>query len=313
MQSSFYCPERWRPLTPDRLACTLPSGSIACTLPGSGPYTHGPNLILTSLPYLQRGSLLAKLALTPMLSWPIGPLDGATGGKGIVPRPPALQPLLGSIRTFALEQVDGLPRATMPQVARAVSSLPIWTGVGLDDWEAPALRMMPNSALEALTGILNQATSQVMWPMQVLCQLIVLVTKPSLDDRPICLEPMLARIWHRIHKDRLRCWSRQEAGFWDAAIEGSSALRSMLKSLAWQEAQIEQGRQVVQICWDVGKCYDDIPLVAVALAAVRKGYPATHLCLAILLFLGPRVLAQGDAVFRVYGSLHFGLAGRRSE
>ena len=61
--------------------------------------------------------------------------------------------------------------------------------------------MMPNTALQAFTGMLSQITFQAMWPMQALCQLIAPVTKPSFDDRPICLEPMLARIWHRTHKD----------------------------------------------------------------------------------------------------------------
>ena len=48
--------------------------------------------------------------------------------------------------------------------------------------------------------------------------------------------------------------------------------------------------------WDVEKFYDDISIVALGLAAVRRGYPSTPLALAIMLYIGPRLLSQSQAV-----------------
>eukprot|EP00973_Karenia_brevis_P034764 4796882-Karenia_brevis.AAC.1 len=43
--------------------------------------------------------------------------------------------------------------------------------------------------------------------------------------------PMLYRIWTKVRKPYLQKWERANAAPWDAAVEGSSALRAALTSM----------------------------------------------------------------------------------
>eukprot|EP00973_Karenia_brevis_P041068 5683549-Karenia_brevis.AAC.1 len=52
--------------------------------------------------------------------------------------------------------------------------------------------------------------------------------KPQGGTRTIALMPVLYRIWAKVSKPYLPKWERANAGPWDAAVEGSSALRAAL-------------------------------------------------------------------------------------
>eukprot|EP00973_Karenia_brevis_P080386 11152854-Karenia_brevis.AAC.1 len=59
--------------------------------------------------------------------------------------------------------------------------------------------------------------------------------RPQGGTRPIALMPMLYRIWTKIRKPYIQKWERANAGPWDAAVEGSSALRAALVSMFGNE------------------------------------------------------------------------------
>eukprot|EP00973_Karenia_brevis_P073066 10148155-Karenia_brevis.AAC.1 len=59
--------------------------------------------------------------------------------------------------------------------------------------------------------------------------------KPQGGTRPIALMLMLYRIWTTIRKPYIPKWERANAGPWDAAVEGSSALRTALISMSGNE------------------------------------------------------------------------------
>eukprot|EP00973_Karenia_brevis_P044686 6187340-Karenia_brevis.AAC.1 len=59
--------------------------------------------------------------------------------------------------------------------------------------------------------------------------------KPQGGTRPIALMPMLYRIWTKVTKLYIPEWDRANAGPWDAAAEGSSALRAALISMFGNE------------------------------------------------------------------------------
>eukprot|EP00973_Karenia_brevis_P013425 1822757-Karenia_brevis.AAC.1 len=59
--------------------------------------------------------------------------------------------------------------------------------------------------------------------------------KPQGRTRPIALMLMLYRIWSKTRKPYIARWERANAGPWDAAVEGSSALRAALMSMFGNE------------------------------------------------------------------------------
>ena len=202
--------------------------------------------------------------------------------------------VLAKVRQMALESWAPEPLEPV-ELARAMSTLPDRTALGLDFWQPAAWKVAPPAALAELRALLHQISCQVCWPAQVLCQMVRLLVKPSLDDRPISLMPMLARLWARLHRSTFQAWSKGWAGEWDKAVAGSSALRAMIQSLIVQETWAELGHGVAEICWDIEKFYDDVAIASLAVSAIKRGYPPRQLALALLLYLGPRVLVQGQA------------------
>ena len=58
--------------------------------------------------------------------------------------------------------------------------------------------------------------------------IIVLMGKPNGGVRPIALMPMLYRLWTKTHKPMTQQWDSINWGKWDAAMQGSSALRAAI-------------------------------------------------------------------------------------
>eukprot|EP00973_Karenia_brevis_P049461 6862447-Karenia_brevis.AAC.1 len=65
--------------------------------------------------------------------------------------------------------------------------------------------------------------------------------KPQGGTRPIALMPMLYMIWTKIKKPYIQRWERGNAGPWDAAVEGSSALRAAFTSMFGNEVAYYRG------------------------------------------------------------------------
>eukprot|EP00973_Karenia_brevis_P040255 5560678-Karenia_brevis.AAC.1 len=120
-------------------------------------------------------------------------------------------------------------------VARAIQILKTTTAVDL--WSPADLRRLPSKALRGLADILHVVEANATWPSHLLSNIIVLMGKPQGGTRPIAPMPMLYRIWTkvRVRKPYIQKWERANAGPWDAAIEGSSALRAALTSMFGNE------------------------------------------------------------------------------
>ena len=91
--------------------------------------------------------------------------------------------------------------------------------------------------------------------------IVVLTGKPAGGTRPIALMPMLYRLWTKIRKSELDHWCSIEKGPWDAAVAGSSALRSALLTMLGDELSQLTGEEVIKILWDLEKFYDSIDIV----------------------------------------------------
>eukprot|EP00973_Karenia_brevis_P008807 1191317-Karenia_brevis.AAC.1 len=58
--------------------------------------------------------------------------------------------------------------------------------------------------------------------------------------------PMLSRILTKVRKPYIHTWERATAGPWDAAVEGSSALRAALTSMFGNELASFKGKAPFQ-------------------------------------------------------------------
>eukprot|EP00973_Karenia_brevis_P018707 2565158-Karenia_brevis.AAC.1 len=77
--------------------------------------------------------------------------------------------------------------------------------------------------------------------------------KPQGGARPIALMPMLYRIWTKIRKPYIQMWERANAAPWDAAVEGSSALRAALTSMFGNEVAYYKGEATLSTLYDMEK------------------------------------------------------------
>eukprot|EP00973_Karenia_brevis_P031413 4333116-Karenia_brevis.AAC.1 len=63
--------------------------------------------------------------------------------------------------------------------------------------------------------------------------------------------PMLYRIWTTIRKPYIQKWERANAGPWDAAVAGSSALRAALTSMFGNEIAFYRGEATSATLYDM--------------------------------------------------------------
>ena len=164
------------------------------------------------------------------------------------------------------------------------------------------LKALPKSGIAELADLLNHCEAEGTWPQHLLHTWYVLLVKagdtatPG-EERPIGLLPMIARAWERVRRPGLADWCHECAGFWDAAVQGSSALRAAMLTMALDETASVTGTVVALVFFDVAKFYDSINLSALVYKAMDAGYPAVDLALVMQLYLAPgRVKAnQGFA------------------
>eukprot|EP00975_Prorocentrum_lima_P000075 18042-Prorocentrum_lima.AAC.1 len=91
---------------------------------------------------------------------------------------------------------------------------------------------------------------------------VVLLLKGDGSDRAIGLVPLLLRLWGRTRAEEMRIWAQREAGPWDAARKGSSALQEATgRAYRDEEAWHSPVKQIVatSIPWDIQGFYDTLP------------------------------------------------------
>ena len=70
----------------------------------------------------------------------------------------------------------------------------------------------------------------------------------------------------------MRTWSKAQAGFWDRAVQGNSALRIALMRSIWIEAQVEMKNEVAIALLDLEGFYDSLRPGAVVVDALGRGF-----------------------------------------
>ena len=124
--------------------------------------------------------------------------------------------------------------------------------------------------------------------------------KPTGGTRPIALMPMLYRIWTKVRKPCIIQWESKWGGPWDAALQGSSALRSALLSLLRDEVHgLTHGNNITCL-FDMEKFYDNIDITKLIKMAHTTSYPPLLLALGMQMHLALR----GTRCFNIYPGAH---------
>ena len=101
---------------------------------------------------------------------------------------------------------------------------------------------MSQEAKEGIAGLLNMVEGCRAWPTHTLSNTIILMGKPTGGSRPIALMPMLYRLWSKTRKPAIQQWDKEECrGPWDAAVQGSSALRAAILAQFQDELHLLNG------------------------------------------------------------------------
>eukprot|EP00973_Karenia_brevis_P078424 10888370-Karenia_brevis.AAC.1 len=83
-------------------------------------------------------------------------------------------------------------------------------------------------------------------------------------------------------------WERANAGPWDAAAEGSSALRAALTSMFGNEVVYYRGEATLSTLYDMENFYANISIPILITEASRLGYPPLVLKLGLQMHIACR-------------------------
>ena len=84
---------------------------------------------------------------------------------------------------------------------------------------------------------------------------------------------MLYRLWTKIRRPYIVAWEVANQGPWDAAVQGSSALRARLLSSLRDEMAICLGKDSLVALWGMETFYDSIDIDILAEEAEKLEYP----------------------------------------
>ena len=190
----------------------------------------------------------------------------------------------------------------LQQLNWALQRTPNRTGLGVDQVAPALLKSLPAEGKDAFLALLQQVETAGCWPLQLLNTAIALIGKPRTglhpgvkDERPIALLNMPYRVWTRARQLQERRWDEQRAGFWDTAVQGSSALQAGLMRSLLDEMACLRGVTTATLLWDLEKFYDSISLLKLAEKGVALGYAPLALLLTIQTYAAPRYLKAGQA------------------
>ena len=158
-------------------------------------------------------------------------------------------------RALALEEVEVLDPLQPAQLRQAAATFRRDTALGTD-WIAPdEILQMPMEGWEELAGLYSACERAVSMPLQVVVNLMATLPKPAGGERQVACMGFLVRLWTRARKWQFQQWSQSAAGFWDAAVRGSSALRATLIARFGDESAFYLGATRCSLLADIEKFF----------------------------------------------------------
>ena len=190
----------------------------------------------------------------------------------------------------AFYEADPLPQLQPSDVDGGIELLKGDAGLSMDVWSAPAFHHAPPEAKADLTDNDREVEKRGGWLAPLLHICMALLAKAAGGERATGLIPMPVRVWDKSRRGRLQAWCSKNAGHWDIAINGCSALRSALLANFLDESAAVLGLTATSINGDLEPFYDSLCPALLVKAAISLEFDPVVLKLALQLCLAPRHL-----------------------
>ncbi len=177
-----------------------------------------------------------------------------------------------------------------------------------DGWHPRHFALLSDGSLKMLGQLIRIIESVGDFPSRTQDVAVALITDKR---RPIGLYRALFRLWARLRRPLADEWEHQRAAqlFW---IQGPGRACTDHVWRAAVQAATRAARQfaVAEIAYDIKKCYEHVPHVALARKACAAGYPARLLRVSIASYRWPRTISRGRLVTApLYAQAHGIVAG----
>ena len=198
------------------------------------------------------------------------------------------------LRARALEDVPFLDQLTGVDLKRAGHKVRLATGLGSDSILPEDFRALPMQAWDELAALLTSCEQKLIFPLQVLLQVMGCIPKADGSDRIIALVALVARAWSKCRCSVLGEWDYKRAGFWDSALAGHSALRAAAWRSLSDETMAWFGGTSATVWLDVAKFYDSLDPGLLISKLVDLEFPPCVLFMQLLLHWCPRIIASAS-------------------
>ena len=208
--------------------------------------------------------------------------------KSVAPNGP-MQSILQTYRNQHSDNAESVIIAP-EKLQEAASAYPDTKAKGTDEWSTGFLRTLPLLVLSGLSQVLTQVQIHMLWPAQIMFNLMSLLPKPQGGQRTVAKTPMLYRLWNILVTPQLKEWNEATVPDWDFATKGRSAVFSATLRAWTNEVAKLAGVSALSILWDIEKFFDTINPKDVLREGIALKYPLRCLLLALSMHMSPRSL-----------------------
>lgn len=155
-------------------------------------------------------------------------------------------------------------------------------------------RALPVEAWNQLVALLGSCERALVFPFQILLQVMSCTPKADGGERVISLVALVARVWSKCRCGSLGALDNARAGFWDSALAGQSALRAAAWRALGDETIAWLGGSVVAAWLDVRKFFDSLDPCELVEKLTALEFPPVVLYMQLLLHWFTRVLSHSE-------------------
>ena len=164
------------------------------------------------------------------------------------------------------------------------------TSVGLCNWSVHLFHKLPDYILEALGDIFNFMVECVVGPASGMTALLHVVPKRLGGFRTVCTFSSCWRLFMSITAVHFRQWDIKASFSWDTAVKTRSPSLHVLSRAIWEAVAVLEGKETVNILWDIASFYETCHADDLVLAADNLDMPPTATAVAMWGHFAPRWL-----------------------
>ncbi len=187
---------------------------------------------------------------------------------------------------------DALPRLSCEAVREASLSHKPATAETFDGFHPRHYAMLSDEGRSVVAAIMEASELLGTVPGQLRLANMPLIAKPKGGYRGIGVLPSLYRVWARARRSEADAWERDnKRAYWSAA-KGNSAVDTVWRQAAKQEAGIACGKEAAGLIYDLESFYELIDRKKLWKRAQKAGFPMPILRMCLGMYAAPRVITM---------------------